>query len=158
MFGGLTPLQIAERTEKIIGWALFDRDPLESFDFGNVTLLGDAAHPLLPYGSQGATQAIMDAEALGIAYQSAMEAGTGVEGCVKEYSEARCEVSGRVVVANRSMGSTAVLREAKRKCIGMPVEEKKKWCQENGKRLYEDVIQAYRKAMPKSVRATRRKA
>jgi len=46
-----------ERTEKIIGWSLFDRDPLKSFDFGNVTLLGDAAHPLLPYGSQGATQA-----------------------------------------------------------------------------------------------------
>ncbi|CAK9021577.1 5-methylphenazine-1-carboxylate 1-monooxygenase [Durusdinium trenchii] len=56
-FAGLTPLQMAERTEKIIGWSLFDRDPLKSFDFGNVTLLGDAAHPLLPYGSQGATQA-----------------------------------------------------------------------------------------------------
>ena len=48
---------LEERTEKIIGWSLFDRDPLKSFDFGNVTLLGDAAHPLLPYGSQGATQA-----------------------------------------------------------------------------------------------------
>ena len=31
-------------------WALFDRDPLKTFDFGSVTLLGDAAHPLLPYG------------------------------------------------------------------------------------------------------------
>ena len=41
---------------KTIGWALFDRDPLDSFDFGSVTILGDAAHPLLPYGSQGATQ------------------------------------------------------------------------------------------------------
>eukprot|EP00435_Cladocopium_sp_Y103_P046226 s1410_g13.t1 len=77
-FAGLTPLQMAERTEKIIGWSLFDRDPLKSFDFGNVTLLGDAAHPLLPYGSQGATQAIMDAEALGVSYQNAMAKGTGV--------------------------------------------------------------------------------
>ncbi|CAJ1443897.1 unnamed protein product, partial [Effrenium voratum] len=73
----LTPLQMAERTEKIIGWCLFDRDPLESFDFSNVTLLGDAAHPLLPYGSQGATQAIMDAEALGVCYQNAMAKKTG---------------------------------------------------------------------------------
>jgi len=76
-FAGLTPLQMAERTKKIIGWSLFDRDPLETFDFGNVTLLGDAAHPLLPYGSQGATQAIMDAEALGVSYQKAMANGTG---------------------------------------------------------------------------------
>ncbi|CAJ1336801.1 unnamed protein product [Effrenium voratum] len=83
-FAGLTPLQMAERTEKIIGWCLFDRDPLESFDFSNVTLLGDAAHPLLPYGSQGATQAIMDAEALGVCYQNAMAKKTGIRGCVKE--------------------------------------------------------------------------
>jgi len=80
VFGGVTPLQIVQKTEKIIAWALFDRDPLESFDFGTVTLLGDAAHPLLPYGSQGATQAIMDAEALGVAYQKAMADGTGVKG------------------------------------------------------------------------------
>merc|ERR1712039_238873 len=87
VFGGVTPLQIAQRTEKIIGWALFDRDPLESFDFGSVTLLGDAAHPLLPYGSQGATQAIMDAEALGVAYKTAMATGTGIKGAVKLYSD-----------------------------------------------------------------------
>merc|ERR1711904_6177 len=92
VFGGLTPCQIAQKTEKIIAWALFDRDPLDSFDFGNVTLLGDAAHPLLPYGSQGATQAIMDGEALGICYQDAMAAGTGVNGCVKSYSDMRCKV------------------------------------------------------------------
>merc|ERR1711920_968489 len=91
VFGGLTPLQIAQKTEKIIAWALFDRDPLESFDFGTVTLLGDAAHPLLPYGSQGATQAIMDAEALGVAYRKAMLDGTGIRGAVKMYSDLRCK-------------------------------------------------------------------
>merc|ERR1712056_122376 len=101
VFGGVTPLQIAQRTEKILAWALFDRDPLKSFDFGTVTLLGDAAHPLLPYGSQGASQAIMDAEAIGEAYKRAMADGSGIRGAVKLYSDMRCEISGKVVLANR---------------------------------------------------------
>merc|ERR1711920_152259 len=155
-FGGLTPLQIAQKTEKIIGWALFDRDPLDTFDFGPVTLLGDAAHPLLPYGSQGATQAIMDGEALGVCYADAMEAGTGVRGCVKAYSEVRCEVSGKVVIANRDMGSTAVLRVVNQQCKGMSLEEKRNWCKEKGKELHDEVIQKYRAAMPKSVRPQRK--
>jgi len=104
-----------------------------------VTLLGDAAHPLLPYGSQGATQAIMDAEALGICYADAMEAGTGVAGCVKAYSDMRCEVSGKVVIANRDMGSTAVLRVVNQECKGMTLEDKRKWCQEKGKELHERI-------------------
>ncbi|CAE7332178.1 phzS [Symbiodinium sp. CCMP2456] len=94
-FAGLSPLQMAERSDSIIGWALFDRDPLETFDFGNVTLLGDAAHPLLPYGSQGATQAIMDAEALGVCYQNAMQSGTGAAlfGRVRRMTEKPATVS-----------------------------------------------------------------
>merc|ERR1712070_241529 len=150
-FGGLTPCQIAQKTDKIIAWALFDRDPLDSFDFGNITLLGDSAHPLLPYGSQGATQAIMDAEALGVAYAQAMADGSGVKGAVKKYSDLRCEVSGKVVVANRDMGSTAVLREVEKKCAGMGKEDKKKWIAEHGKGFFEEVIQSYRRSMPKSV-------
>jgi 2-polyprenyl-6-methoxyphenol hydroxylase-like FAD-dependent oxidoreductase len=153
VFGGLTPLQIAQKTDKIIGWALFDRDPLDSFDFGTVTLLGDAAHPLLPYGSQGATQAIMDAEAIGEAYRKAASEGTGVRGTVKLYSEMRCAISGKVVIANRDMGSTAVLREVEKKCAGMSREEKVEWIGNHGRGLFEDVIQSYRASMPKSVSA-----
>lgn len=150
-FAGSTPLQIAEKTEKIIGWALFDRDPLDSFDFGTVTLLGDAAHPLLPYGSQGATQAIMDAEALGVSYKKGMSEGIGIRGVVKMYSDFRCEISGKVVIANRDMGSTAVLREVEVKCKEMSREEKKDWIETHGRGFFEEVIQRYRSSMPKSV-------
>eukprot|EP00930_Biecheleria_cincta_P089920 TRINITY_DN79257_c0_g1_i1.p1 TRINITY_DN79257_c0_g1~~TRINITY_DN79257_c0_g1_i1.p1 ORF type:complete len:438 (+),score=83.15 TRINITY_DN79257_c0_g1_i1:42-1355(+) len=153
-FGGVTPLQMAERTEKIIGWALFDRDPLDSFDFGLVTLLGDSAHPLLPFGSQGATQAIMDAEALGVCYQNSVASGAGVRGCIKAYSDMRCEVTGKVVIANRDMGSTAVLRVVNEKCKGLTTDEKRQWCEQNGKALHDEVIQKYRASMPKSVRAS----
>jgi len=154
-FGGLTPLQIAQKTEKIIGWALFDRDPLESFVFGeheHVTLLGDAAHPLLPFGSQGATQAIMDGEALGVCYAEAMQKGEGVKGVIKRYSDCRAKVSGEVVIANRDMGSTKVLKVANEKTAGMGKEEKTKWCEENGPTLHDEVIKAYRASMPKTVR------
>jgi 2-polyprenyl-6-methoxyphenol hydroxylase-like FAD-dependent oxidoreductase len=45
-------------------YPLVDRDPLERWTFGRVTLLGDAAHPMYPIGSNGASQAILDARTL----------------------------------------------------------------------------------------------
>jgi salicylate hydroxylase len=48
-------------TEQVFKWALFDRPPLEMWTRGRVTLLGDAAHPMLPYMAQGASQSIEDA-------------------------------------------------------------------------------------------------
>jgi len=51
---------IAE-TEQVFKWALFDRPPLDTWTRGRVALLGDAAHPMLPYMAQGASQSIEDA-------------------------------------------------------------------------------------------------
>jgi len=51
-------------TEQVFKWALFDRPPLETWTRGRVTLLGDAAHPMLPYMAQGASQSIEDARVL----------------------------------------------------------------------------------------------
>ncbi len=48
-------------TEQVFKWALFDRPPLAQWTRGRVTLLGDAAHPMLPYLAQGASQSIEDA-------------------------------------------------------------------------------------------------
>jgi salicylate hydroxylase len=45
-------------------WALYDRDPLPRWTVGRVTLIGDAAHPMLPYMAQGAVQSIEDAAVL----------------------------------------------------------------------------------------------
>src|SRR5207245_6359171 len=47
-------------------WALYDRAPLARWGKGAVTLLGDAAHPMLPYLAQGAAMAIEDAAVLGL--------------------------------------------------------------------------------------------
>ena len=45
-------------------WALYDRDPLPQWTVGRVTLMGDAAHAMLPYMAQGAVQSIEDAAVL----------------------------------------------------------------------------------------------
>eukprot|EP00913_Durusdinium_trenchii_P012942 g12153.t1 len=78
---------------------------------------------------------------------------TDSHGGWKQYSDLRCEVTGKVVIANRDMGSTAVLRVAAVETQGMAVDEKRTWCAEHGKRLHDEVIQKYRASMPKSVRA-----
>lgn len=51
-------------TEQVFKWALFDRPPLRRWTRGPVALLGDAAHPMLPFMAQGASQSVEDACAL----------------------------------------------------------------------------------------------
>ncbi|MCO8252086.1 UNVERIFIED_CONTAM: FAD-dependent monooxygenase [Comamonas sp. A-3] len=62
-------IHLFEKTDaqQIFKWGLFDRDPMTQWSKGNVTLLGDAAHPMLPFLSQGAAMAIEDAYVLATA-------------------------------------------------------------------------------------------
>ena len=53
-------LRLFESSERYYTWALFDREPLDSWGQGGVTLLGDAAHSMLPYLAQGAAMAVED--------------------------------------------------------------------------------------------------
>jgi salicylate hydroxylase len=55
---------VIDELDAPLKWALFDRLPFDRWSKGPVTLLGDACHPMLPYGAQGAAQAIEDAWAL----------------------------------------------------------------------------------------------
>ena len=66
-------------------WALYDRPPLARWSKGSVTLLGDAAHPMLPFLAQGAAMAIEDAVVLAEAFRPA----GSVEAALLRYEQAR---------------------------------------------------------------------
>jgi salicylate hydroxylase len=55
---------VLRHVDKTFRWALYDREPLPTWTSGRLTLLGDAAHPMLPHLGQGANQSIEDGMAL----------------------------------------------------------------------------------------------
>ncbi|MGV3623707.1 MAG: flavin-dependent oxidoreductase [Archangium sp.] len=74
---------------------MVDRDPLTTWTHGRVTLLGDAAHPMYPVGSNGASQAILDSDAL----VNALKLGD-----VKYYEQQRLPATAAIVLMNRRNG------------------------------------------------------
>ena len=80
---------------------MVDRDPVEQWSFGRTTLLGDAAHPMYPIGSNGASQAILDARTLTgclLSYED------DVEIALRRYDEVRRPATSAIVLANRGLG------------------------------------------------------
>jgi 2-polyprenyl-6-methoxyphenol hydroxylase-like FAD-dependent oxidoreductase len=61
---GFDVVSLIRSTEAFYEYPMCDRDPLPRWSHGRVTLLGDAAHPMYPVGSNGASQAILDARSL----------------------------------------------------------------------------------------------
>jgi 5-methylphenazine-1-carboxylate 1-monooxygenase len=80
---------------------MVDRDPVERWSFGRVTLLGDAAHPMYPIGSNGASQAILDARTLAGCLRSHPD---DVGHALSRYDEERRPATSAIVLANRGLG------------------------------------------------------
>ena len=93
--------------DTILEFPMVDQDPLPFWTQGRVTLLGDAAHPMYPRGSNGAGQAILDARALG----DALAAAPSVTAALKAYEAKRLPATAAVVRMNRSNPPDAILRE-----------------------------------------------
>jgi 5-methylphenazine-1-carboxylate 1-monooxygenase len=87
-------------TATLYQYPMVDRDPLPSWDFGRVTLLGDAAHPMYPVGSNGASQAIIDGRVLA----RALALQPSIEAAVAAYDAERRPATSAVVLANRRVG------------------------------------------------------
>jgi 2-polyprenyl-6-methoxyphenol hydroxylase-like FAD-dependent oxidoreductase len=79
---------------------MVDRDPVASWTSGRVTLLGDAAHPMYPIGSNGASQAILDARVLAGCVHADDDVVVGLE----RYEAARRPATAAIVEANRGLG------------------------------------------------------
>jgi 5-methylphenazine-1-carboxylate 1-monooxygenase len=91
---------LIESAEGIYEFPMVDRDPLPRWSFGRVTLLGDAAHPMYPIGSNGASQAIIDARALASALASNPEPAAALAA----YEAERLPATAAIVRANRGNG------------------------------------------------------
>ena len=94
-------------SDAVLEYPMVDKDPLPAWSFGRVTLLGDAAHPMYPRGSNGAGQAILDANMLGYCLQEFPE----VPGAFKAYESRRLGPTTNVVLENRRNPPDAILRE-----------------------------------------------
>lgn len=105
---------LIDSTEAIFEYPMADRDPLPRWTHGRLTLLGDAAHPMYPIGSNGASQAILDAEAM---VQALQASGFGrdtldpTQGFAR-YEAARREPTSQIVLGNRKGGPDEVMRLA----------------------------------------------
>jgi salicylate hydroxylase len=86
--------------QDIFKWALYDREPLETWTRGRATLIGDAAHPMLPYLGQGATTALEDALVL----VRALEAYDDHEEAFRVYEADRIPLATARMLAARAQG------------------------------------------------------
>jgi 2-polyprenyl-6-methoxyphenol hydroxylase-like FAD-dependent oxidoreductase len=91
--------------EAIYEYPMVDRDPLPRWTHGPMTLMGDAAHPMYPIGSNGASQAILDARVL---TREILRHGAN-EFALIDYEAERRPATERIVLANRADGPDAIL-------------------------------------------------
>ena len=107
-FDWLDVPRLIDGATEIYEYPLADRDPLATWGDGRVTLLGDAAHPMYPIGSNGASQAILDAAALA----AAIAAAADPVAALRAYQTERREPTGRIILANRGNGPEQVMQLA----------------------------------------------
>jgi len=91
----------------VLEYPMVDKDPLPAWSFGRVTLLGDAAHPMYPRGSNGAGQAILDARELSLCLSRERD----IVRTLKDYEDKRLAPTADVVLENRRNPPDAILRE-----------------------------------------------
>jgi 2-polyprenyl-6-methoxyphenol hydroxylase-like FAD-dependent oxidoreductase len=98
--------RLVAATEEIFEYPLCDRDPLDKWSHGRVTVLGDAAHPMFPMGSNGATQAIIDG---GVLATHLGAPGCDVVEALDRYQRERAPATARLVALNRAGGPERVI-------------------------------------------------
>ncbi|MFT3789916.1 MAG: flavin-dependent oxidoreductase [Rudaea sp.] len=105
-FDWLDVAGLIESTGEILEYPMVDQDPLPRWTFDRLTLMGDAAHPMVPRGSNGAGQAILDARYLAEKFK---ELGVGPE-ALAAYDKVRVKETGDVVLMNRKAPPDKILQ------------------------------------------------
>jgi 5-methylphenazine-1-carboxylate 1-monooxygenase len=97
---------LIRRSPEIYEFPLVDRDPVEAWTFGRVTLVGDAAHPMQPTGAQAGSQAIIDARTLTAALVDTSDPVKALD----RYDRERRPIMNDIVLRNRRFGPEGVLQ------------------------------------------------
>ena len=114
-YGWLDVRAMLRGAAEVFEYPMIDRDPVPSWVDGNVALLGDAAHVMYPTGSNGATQAIIDARVLGAAM---LEHGV-TRRALLAYDDRLCKEISAVVLRNRGAGPFGLLNILDERCGGV---------------------------------------
>jgi 2-polyprenyl-6-methoxyphenol hydroxylase-like FAD-dependent oxidoreductase len=96
-FDWLDAADMIAKADMVLEYPMVDKDPVERWTFGRATLMGDAAHPMYPRGSNGAAQAIIDARTLAELLRTS---GDPVA-ALRAYEAARLEATAKIVRTNR---------------------------------------------------------
>jgi 2-polyprenyl-6-methoxyphenol hydroxylase-like FAD-dependent oxidoreductase len=115
-FDWLDVAAMIKATDLILEYPMVDQDPLPRWSFDRVTLLGDAAHPMVPRGSNGAGQAILDAPCL---VEQFKRVGINKE-ALTEYDAIRRKATTDVVLMNRKAPPDAILQAVYERTGGKP--------------------------------------
>ncbi len=107
-FGWLDAPGLISMAEEIIEYPMVDREPVGQWTFGRQTLLGDAAHAMYPIGSNGASQAIIDARTLAFA----LATSSNVEAALDQYESTRRPLTAGLTLSNRKLGPERVMQLA----------------------------------------------
>jgi 2-polyprenyl-6-methoxyphenol hydroxylase-like FAD-dependent oxidoreductase len=105
-FGWLDVPGLIRDAKYVFEYPVVDRDPLERWTHGRVTLLGDAAHPMYPIGSNGSSQAILDARVLAREIQDKGE----IVAALEAYAAERRPATSQLVLLNRGNGPERVMQ------------------------------------------------
>ena len=100
--------------DAVYEYPMVDRDPIDRWTDGRVTLMGDAAHPTYPVGSNGASQAVVDARVIGAKF---LEHGVGPD-ALDAYEAAVRPQTEKVILANRGSGPDAIMQLVEDRCGG----------------------------------------
>ena len=96
-FDWLDVPQLLKNSEVVLEYPMVDKDPIPRWTFGRVTLLGDAAHPMYPRGSNGAAQALIDARVL----SDLLKVTGDSVAALAAYEQARLAPVNKIVHTNR---------------------------------------------------------
>ncbi len=111
---------LIQGADSILEYPMVDKDPVEQWTFGRVTLLGDAAHPMYPRGSNGSAQAIIDGRVLAAELKARAQAGGNPADALLAYEARRRPATANIVLTNRSTPPDFIIMKADELSGGKP--------------------------------------